>query len=155
MSSKNMGLAVRYHYQAGSMPPPAHYEYTIRLAPNGEGEIVFYPDYPQHNPPVWTETFTPAAEQLSDLHALIAKKKVMAKEWHSPARSPVGGSLEYLEVTKAAKQVSVPSRLNAKDAADLRELYDAVRALVPQEMWDRLHARRQAFEDDYFARQRP
>ncbi len=155
MSPMNPHLAVRYHWQAGSMPPPAHYEYTIRLAPDGAGEITFYPDYPQHNPPVWSETFTPAAETLSRLHPLIAKKKIMTKKWRPPARSPVGGSLEFLEVITADKQVSVPSRLNAKDAAALREVFDAIRALVPQEMWDRLLARRQAFEDDYSARQRP
>ncbi len=155
MPSKIANFAVRYHYQAGSMPPPAHYEYTIRLAPNGEGEIVFYPDYPQHNPPVWSETFSPGAEQLSRLRSLIAKKKIVTKKWHAPAKSPVGGSLESLEITTADKQVSVPSHLNARDAASLRELYDAVRALVPQDIWDRLLARRQAFEDDYFARRRP
>ncbi len=137
------------------MPPPAHYEYTIRLAPNGAGEITFYPDYPQHNPPVWSETFAPAAEEFSRLHSLIAKKKIMTKKWRPPTKSPVGGSLEFLEVIMADKQVAVPSRLNAKDAAALREVFDAIRALVPQEMWDRLLARRQAFEDDYSARQRP
>lgn len=65
MSSKIANFALRYHWQAGSMPPPAHYEYTIHLAPNGEGEITFYPDYPQHNPPVWSGRFAPAIRVAS------------------------------------------------------------------------------------------
>ncbi len=154
MSPRNADFTLLYHYQAGSVPPPAYYEHTIRLAPNGEGEIVFYPDYPQHNPPVWTESFTLSHDELSGLHSLIAKNKLLIRKWRPPAKPSIGGSLESLRINAPDKQVSVPSRLNAKDAADLREVYDALRALVPQQIWDSLRARRQAFEDEYFGHRR-
>ncbi len=143
---------LEYHYRAGSMPPPAHYEYTIRVAANGEGEVVFYPDYPQHNPPVWSEPFPVSQKPLSQVNALITKKKILTRKWRAPAHPAIGGSLESLTIETPDKTAAVPSRLNARDAADMRELYDAVRALVPQPIWDSLWARRQAFEEDYFAR---
>ncbi len=154
MSSEDIDLLLHYHWQAGSMPPPAHYEYDIRLGPNGAGEIIFYPDYPQHNPPIWSERFALSDQEMSRLRSLISTKKLLTRKWRSPSRSPVGGSLESLELIAADQQISVPSHLNAPDTAAMRPVYDAIRALVPQTLWDSLLARRQAFEDDYLAHNR-
>ncbi len=150
-SSLQLEYAFEYHYRAGSMPPPAHYEYTIRVAPNGESEIVFYPDYLQHNPPVWSERFSVPHSALSRVNAKITEKRTLTRQWRAPAHSSTGGSLESLTIETPDKTIAVPSHLNARDAADSRELYDAVRALVPQPIWDSLWARRQAFEEEYFA----
>ncbi|HUT36408.1 MAG TPA: hypothetical protein VNE39_23175 [Planctomycetota bacterium] len=45
----------RYDWREGSLPPPYHYEYTISVSPEGEGTIVFRPDYPEHDVPAWEE----------------------------------------------------------------------------------------------------
>src|SRR5690554_3169233 len=48
---------IEYEWHEGSLPPPYHYEYTIRIGPGAQGEIVFLPDYPSDDTPVWTEPF--------------------------------------------------------------------------------------------------
>ena len=36
---------VIYEWQEGSLPPPYHYEYTITIKADGQGQIVMIPDY--------------------------------------------------------------------------------------------------------------
>ena len=67
-------LTLQYDWGAGSMPPPYHYEYTIRIGPGLQGEIVFYPDYPGQGTPVWTEPFDADQEALDALYALVSPR---------------------------------------------------------------------------------
>lgn len=142
-------FALRYEWQAGSMPPPYHYEYSIRLGPGPAGEITFWPDYPWDGTPVWTESFTLAEESLPDLHALIAGAGVFTRQWRERDDAAVGGSLERMQVTADGRTVSIPSQLAPDDAAAIEAVYAAVRGMVPKDIWDRLMARRDEYERNY------
>ncbi len=142
-------FAVTYSWREGTVPPPYHYEYDIRLGAKGDGEIVFRPDYPGQNTPVWTERFAVPGEQLAKLHELIDATPIMRKKWREMKRPPVGGSTDSLEIVADGKQVSVPSYLSRRDAVALDKVYGAIRAIVPQELWDNLLARRAQYEREH------
>jgi len=138
-------LALRYEWREGSVPPPYHYEYTVRLGPGGQGEVVFRPDYAQHDPPVWTEAFSVPGEALAGLYALLAEAGVFTRRWRRSPRLPIGGSTAWLEATAGGRTVTVPAGLAQSQAAAIGAVYEAIRGLVPGAIWAKLLARR----DDY------
>ncbi len=142
-------LALRYEWQQGSLPPPYHYEYTIRIGPGAQGEIVFLPDYAQHNPPQWTEALAVTDEALAGLYRMLQDIDVFSHTWRRPERSPVGGSYDWLDVTARGQTVRVPSHLAPRDAAAIAPVYEAIRALVPKALWVRLRAQHEAYMQRY------
>jgi hypothetical protein len=139
-------LALRYEWREGSVPPPYHYEYAIRVGPGGQGEVLFYPDYPQHDPPVWREEISAAPEALSGLFALMDRQGVFRRAWREPERHTVGGSHAWLEVTAGGRTVTVPSSLATEQAEAIAPVYEAIRALVSDGLWRSLMTRYEAFQ---------
>jgi hypothetical protein len=142
-------LALYYQWQAGTMPPPHHYEYAIRVGPGMRGEIVFWPDYPQHNPPVWREALAVPEEALADLYRVLREVDVFTRVWRRAERSPIGDCCAWLEATAGGRTVRLPAHLAAGDAAAIAPVYEAVRALVPEALWARLMAQREAYVQAY------
>jgi hypothetical protein len=137
-------FCVVYHWEEGSVPPPYHYEYTLRLGPGPEGKVTFWPDYPQHNPEVWHATFPLAPDALPGLYSLLVMHGLLQARWRRPERAPVGGSLEWAEVTAGGRRLQFPAVLAPRDAARLRPFYDAVRAAAPESVWREMDERRKA-----------
>lgn len=142
-------FCVIYHWQEGSVPPPYHYEYEIRVGPGPLGQVVFYPDYPGQGTPKWQEDFALSAADLDRLYGLMDRQHIFQQQWQSPLRQTVGGSLEFMDISVSSNHSRVPSQLVEKDAALVREIYDALRSLVPQALWEDLHARRQVYENEH------
>ena len=151
-TSRPADFKVQYEWQAGTVPPPFHDEYTIRLGPDPSGEIIYSPDYPNHNPPVWRETFPFSEDDLTHLFGLIVEKRVLTRQWLPAKRRRVGGSQEWLDVTAEGTRVSIPSELEEQDAQAMQPVYDRIRALVPQDLWKSLEARRQTYQEGYVQR---
>ena len=128
------------------MPPPYHYEYTIRIGPDLQGEIVFHPDYPGLGAPEWIESFDVAEESLDVLYALI-EDRVLSREWIKIEDGTVGGSLEWMSGLVDGQRFRVPSRVEEEEM--LEPVYAAVKALVPDATWVKLRARREQYERDY------
>lgn len=149
MSVKPADFCIRYEWQAGTMPPPHHYEYTIRIWPNQMGEIEFCPDYAFNEPPIWTEKFSVADEAVATLYQAMVLKKVMRPEWPEPQEETVGGSLQWMEFSAHGAHFSIPPRLTLGDTAVMDELYQAVRALVPATVWSALNSQREAYKQAY------
>ena len=137
----------RYAWREGSLPPPHHYEYTIAVTAEGLGTIVFHPDYPEHGGPVWEERFQVSVPQLDELHALMLGRGVFADAWEPDPDPPVGGSLEWLEVTADGRRHLVPSTLRRPEAVE--PVYRLIRALVPAPTWADLMARLKEHQDAY------
>ena len=131
-------FTLRYEWHEGSVPPPYHYEYVIRLGPGPEGEVTFYPDYPQHDPPIWREPFTSQPSAVAGLYALMAKVRMFTRRWQRAERQAIGGSVSWLQVQAGQRVASVPAGLLPRDAEAIRPVYEAIRALVPQPIWDKL-----------------
>jgi hypothetical protein len=139
-------FALRYEWREGSVPPPYHYEYAIRVGPGGQGEVLFYPDYPQHDPPVWREELTVGPESLARLHQLMDRQGVFRRSWRQPERHTVGGSHAWLEATAGGRTVTVAPALAPDQAKIIAPVYEAIRALVGEDQWRGLMARYEAFQ---------
>jgi hypothetical protein len=128
------------------MPPPYHYEYTIRIGPGPVGEVVFHPDYPGQNTPVWTEPFEVSEAALGALYALLTER-VLGREFAKIEDGPVGGSLEWMSGTADGEPFRVPSQIEKPEATE--PVYAAIKELVPRDLWDSLLTRREQYEQDY------
>ncbi len=129
------------------MPPPYHYQYSIHLGPGSEGKIIFYPDYPMDNPPVWTETFIVGNKALDGLYTLIMEKGLFNTRWTEIEDPPVGGSLEWLEVVADEDHIMVPSAIN--ESVTVNNLYSSIRSLVPTWIWSKLMHQRDQYQSEY------
>ena len=143
-------FSAEYKWREGSVPPPYHYEYIINIGPGTRGEMLFFPDYPSDETPVWREDFGVSNDKLSALFALINEKEVLSANWREMENPPVGGELEWLKVTANGTQVLVPSLLIEEQSTAISAVFQAIRSLVPESIWTDLMARREQYEQHYF-----
>ena len=142
-------LTLHYFWVAPTVRPPYHNEFTILIGPGPQGNISYLPDYPNHNPPRWLEPLSITLDDLETLYALLVDKDAFRATWHVASPRPIGGEQAWIEVTAGDQHASIPSGLNPRDAAAARHIFDAVRALVPQPVWDRLESQRQEYIQNY------
>jgi hypothetical protein len=142
-------FAVTYEWQEGSLPPPYHYEYTIKIKPDGQGEIVMLPDYDTDATPYWIENFTVTPAALDQLYRLLIDQGLFTQRWQALSDPPVGGGYDFLRVTAHDRQIDIPPFVIPAQAAAAEAIGAAVRALVPQNMWDKLNAQREQYVRDY------
>ena len=147
-------FSVRYTWQAGSMPPPYYYEYSIQLGPGPEGTIQFQPDYAFNAPPIWTQQLAVTEQRLAELVTLLAEKGVFDRDFKQTERPPTGGSIEWVEGTAHGNLFSVPAQLDTQDTSLMRDVYQAIRAFVPEPVWATLMAQRKAYEQAYLDKER-
>lgn len=142
-------FSVTYEWRAGTMPPPYHYEYSVRVGPGTKGEIVYVPDYKSSDTPIWTEPITVTNKQLTDLYDLVVDRKLLREKWGKVQDAPVGGSVQWAEITASGKTYKIPTELQGYHQTVADKLYEAVKALVPQETWNKLEALREQYQEDY------
>ncbi len=150
-SSKNAAgmpedFSVTYDWVEGSVPPPYHYEYTIKLGPGTNGEMSLTPDYPGDGVPMWSESFTVEGKTLPALYDLMQKKGVFDREWKTMEDPPVGGSTRSMAVTSAGKTYQIPAL--AEEEGALQEIYDAIEATVPENSRANLLAKYLTYQQD-------
>jgi len=134
-----------YEWHAGTMPPPHHFEYTIRVISDGRGAINYFPSY--DSTPVWTESLAVSKEAMEKVYRLMVKTGVTTKAWPEAKRHPIGGSTQWLNVVANKKTIMIPAF--PKDPGGLQEVYDAVKALVPQPVWDKFSGLREEYIRNY------
>ncbi|HHX64613.1 MAG TPA: hypothetical protein GX702_06965 [Chloroflexi bacterium] len=140
-------LAIVYHWSAGALPPPYHFKYEVLVGPHLRGEIVLSPEGGGYQPPTWRQSFAVDEDDLAALYTLMRRVGVFSKQWFENFPMAVGGQAEWLEVTAYGRHYVVPPSI--RDSGAMTDVYDAVRALVPADLWDELAARREQFERDY------
>jgi hypothetical protein len=138
-------LTLRYFWVAPTVRPPYHHEFTITIGPGLQGQVSYIPNYPNHNPPRWLEPFSIAAADLEALYAQLLKKDVFHHAWKLRPPGFVGGEQAWIEASAGEQRASIPAGLAPRDAALVQPLFDAVRALVPQAIWDKLEGQRQEY----------
>lgn len=147
VSGRPSDFTVEYSWWSGSTPPPYHYEYDLKIGPGSKGEIVFRPGYPGSDTPVWTETFPISDGALDNLYKLLVERKILRKDWKEMRNPPVGGSVESMTVLANNESYKVPSHVEEEGQA-LAEVYEAIRSMVPKQMWDDLMARRETYMEE-------
>jgi hypothetical protein len=145
LDQRPQDFKVIYEWQEGSLPPPYHYEYTITIKPSGEGEIVMLPDYDSDATPYWVEPFAVTPTALDQLYRLLVDKGLFTQVWQAQSDPPVGGSYDSLQVTAHGQQIEIPSFVIAAQATAAEDIATAVRALVPQDLRDKLNTQREQY----------
>jgi hypothetical protein len=144
-SQRPEDFRVLYQWYEGSMPPPYYYQYSIELDATGTAWVTLTPDYPSPNVPSFTENFTVSEQQLDDLFQLMQEQGMMQRTWRTDSDPPVGGSSEALTVTAGGQQYLIPSYPVSNQRQAAGEIISAVKALVPQEIWERLDGLREDY----------
>lgn len=139
-------FAVSYYWSEGSLPPPYHNEYDIQILADGQGTIVYRPDY-EGSGPEWTESFTVSEEARQAIYDMMSDAEVLTKSWAEDDDPPVGGSYSWMDVTADGETIEVPSF--PQDATGLEAIYDAIEDLVPDEIWESLNSQQQDYVDSY------
>ncbi|MEW6674069.1 MAG: hypothetical protein AB1427_20440 [Thermodesulfobacteriota bacterium] len=142
-------FSVEYQWREASVPPPYHYEYSVTIKPTGQGQIAFVPDYPSEAPPRWVESFVIEEGRLDDLYRVMLVKGLFTRKWRQMDPLPVGGSFQQLSVKAGGKRLLVEEYLVAEQEAAARAIYAAVRALVPEDIWESLQVRRQQYMQEH------
>jgi hypothetical protein len=134
-----------YEWHAGTMPPPHHYEYTIRVVADGRGAVNYFPSY--DTTPVWTESLAVSKSALENVYRLMTKAGVTTKAWPEAKQHPIGGETQWLNVVANRKTVMIPAF--PRDPGNIQEVYDAIKSLVPQPVWDKLSGLREEYIRNY------
>jgi hypothetical protein len=142
-------FALTYEYRAGSMPPPYHDEYTVKIGPGPSGNVVYRPDYPSNATPTWTVPLTVTVAQLDSLYSFLKTHKLLRTNWRTASVPSVGGSVRWATYTAGGVTYEIPSNLDPTET-DPPALYDYVsQALVPQSIWTSLNEQRTQYQDNY------
>jgi hypothetical protein len=149
LTERPADFTVVYEWQEGSLPPPYHYEYTIKIEPDGQGEIIMLPDYDTDATPYWVEPFAVTPTALDQFYRLLIDKGLFTQSWRAQSDPPVGGSYDSLQVTAHGQQIKIPSFLIAAQAAAAEDMAVAVRALVPPDIWNKLNAQREQYVKEH------
>jgi len=145
MKVRPADFSIQYEWAEGSLPPPYHYEYIIRIKPAGEGQVEMIPDYPGDQIPVWIEPFTVSQANLDRLFQFMSDHGMFTQDWRAQYHPPVGGSSERLAVTAVGQTIYVPAYVAANQASAAKEIYAAIKALVPQAVWDKLNTQHEQY----------
>jgi guanosine-3',5'-bis(diphosphate) 3'-pyrophosphohydrolase len=136
---------LEYAWREGTVPPPYHYEYRITLEASGNGEVLFRPDYPSEQPPEWRESFTVSFEELQGLYRRIVEEGILGRQWEPipDEEARIGGELESMEIVENARAHQIPSSI--VDASRVEPVYQRIRSMVPETIWQSLMRRREAY----------
>lgn len=138
------GWSLVYEWNEGSAPPPYYYEYTLRIESEGRAQILFRPDYPAHDPPLWVETFLIPPEHCRRLEALVYKTVAEGPQ-SVTEKGRVGGSTSHIEIVLEDKTAFASGYFAEEAAGNLGTLCEAVRDEAPPIIWERLFAQREAY----------
>ncbi|MFC1995770.1 hypothetical protein ACFLVM_02730 [Chloroflexota bacterium] len=140
-------FVIRYKWTEGSVPPPHHYEYEIHIGPREVGRIIFFPDYPMENPPIWIEEFHLDNVVLDRLYEVMVERGIFVRDWTEIENTAVGGELEWIEGTANKMDFRVPSTIEESEM--VQSIYELLKSLVPRGIWTKLMSKRQQYENDY------
>jgi hypothetical protein len=139
-------LLLTYAWSEGSLPPPYHYSYTIRVQADGAGEVTMIPDYAGEGVPVWTEPFTVPQADLDRMYRTMVERGLLSEDWRAVDDPPVGGSSATMSAVAEGRIVEIPAFLEAAQSGRADAIYAALRQVVPEALFADLEARRAAYE---------
>lgn len=146
-------FSVELWFANGSVPPPGHYEYVVRISAGGDNSVTMWPGYKDmksNNPPEWDEPLNIKPSEIEALYAFIAEKHVLSANWDvtSESRFPMPGACDSMKISAGQSQVTVlcDYNPNKSDMIKLREvLASKVRSMVPDAVWERLSEKRMEY----------
>jgi hypothetical protein len=74
---------------------------------------------------------------------------LFTQRWQAQQGPPVGGSFDSLQVTAHGQQITIPSFVIQTQANAVEDMATAVRALLPQNIWDKLNTQREQYVSEH------
>ena len=142
-------FSLTYHWQEGSLPPPYHYEYTITIQPDGQGQIEMIPDYVSDQIPVWTEEFILSSAELDQLYETLLENNFFQTNWKAQSDPPIGGSSDSLVVTSRGREIEIPSFVLPAQQEAQSQIVAAINSFVPATIWEELDLQREQYMEDH------
>lgn len=139
-----------YHWTEGSVPPPYHYEFSIKIQEDRTGIVTYRPDYDLEDVPVWHRYFTISTELYSRLYDLLKSDGFYNYVWTQEIEINVGGSQEWCDGIIESLEFLIPTGLTREDADKAGLLYVIFMKLGPEEMWDDLEHMRKEYMTRFF-----
>lgn len=146
MSPTPSDFIIKYHWVAGSMPPPYHYEYSVEITSEGEGTIDFFPDYPGMGSPHWKRSFTLPLETVVALYRQLAHAGAFSDNWESRDEKIIGGTLEWMSGRIEGDAFSIPSSTSDPRA---KEVFKLFKPIIPTSIMKKLMSLRDKYQEDY------
>lgn len=140
-------FALAYDWREGSLPPPYHYEYSITLTAKGDCELIMVPDYPASDVPRWEERFQVSDADRDRLYQQFLDLGLFTQSWREATDLRVGGSSEWMTVVANGAQVKIPSQVIERQEGRAAEIYAAVKAIVPSEIWAKMEDQLKQYQE--------
>jgi hypothetical protein len=138
-------LTINYNFTSGTFAPPYKFQYTVSINSKGEGSISYSPDHIFDT--VWTEKFRVPRKNIRKFWKQLKKNDFFANSWVKKEQHPIGGSVEYLEITASGKTYRIPAFPEDKDKADI--IISAVKKFIPKEILESFGAKKDKMIEEY------
>lgn len=153
-SQKNIDVAqdfsLYFEWNTGSLPPQYTYSYAITLGPGPQGRFEYQPGYEEDKTRQWGVDFSLSEQQMIDLYQYLDSQDMFRNNWKEgePMEGSSGTTLIFYD---KGKQYNIPnmSILDHSEVARVDAAMQAIRALVPQTIWDEMDARQNEYELNY------
>jgi hypothetical protein len=148
----------KYFYSRGPLPPPYHYSFEIAVNRDGTGALNYNLGYGDNAP--LNYTFIVSPEDLKLLSEKICKSKI-ASDKVAPVpenEHPIGGPTEYAQVvvTNPNPDLDQPPKVYQSPVfpkeefkGDLKELYEFIQKLVPDDVWFDVNGKQTEYQTNF------
>jgi hypothetical protein len=145
---------LEYYYNVGSLPPPYHYSYTIKISSYGNGELVYIGGYESTEKNTSKHSFDLSKKKLKILKDIVRESDVLNLDINTRPNEeiPDGGHSESLNIFGFSKEndasesillKSIPSYPELKYETMLDNLYKVIQNTVPEEIWKEVNIKRE------------
>jgi len=144
-SKKPADFSFDFHWNVGALPPSYYYSYTILVAADGKGQFIYQEGYEGEDARQSAVTeFTLSQDQMQQLYEMMLQKDLLREKWEED-EILLGAPSAAIRITAAGTTYEVPddAAMLAADRRTVTEVYDFLRTLLPQSIWDDLALRRQ------------
>jgi hypothetical protein len=143
-------------FESGPLPPIYQYSYTVTINKDGDGVVVGFIGSDLSNPSL-TYMFKISTDSLMYLTDAINNSKILTDDIDElpVGVRPVGGHLEKVRVILADDNPNFDHPPRVKEspyfpsdnyAGDLRNLYNMIMSIVPQNIWDDFNSKKEEYQ---------
>lgn len=137
-------FAITVDHVDGSLPPPDHVEWTLRVDDDAQGKLDYTPDYPGAGVPTFSAQFDVEGAAMADLYDGLVDNDLLRSQDQSGA-APLGGTSVSATVTADGETHEIPAY--ADGGAPLRPVERLIHRLVPRQVWNDFAKRREAYDE--------
>ena len=138
-------FTINYNFVSGTIGPPNSYKYSVTIDAKGKGVITFTPN--QVFDTVWTEKFNVPKKEIKKFAKQLKTSGFYENSWAKKDKYPVGGSVEYLEITANGKKYTIPTF--PVDKGNAETVLKSVKTFIPQKLLDSLIAKKDKAIEEY------